>query len=95
MAKRNKGVGRKKAWAATMKDSPCHYCGKPRAGTVDHVIRRRHGGPNRKENCVPACSECNQLREREAEWEISRWNLGQKLAEALGTVTTGPSEEPE
>ena len=43
----------------------CAYCGK-RYGmtnlTKDHVIPRAHGGPDRWENVVAACAECNQFK---------------------------------
>lgn len=61
MSNRYRGIGRKKAWAAEMKQQPCHYCGGE-GGTVDHVIPHSQGGPNRKENCVPACGPCNRKR---------------------------------
>lgn len=38
---------------------PCHYCGTPNAGTVDHVIPVARGGTNDASNLVPACGPCN------------------------------------
>lgn len=55
----------------------CHFCGDrlefeshgrkrwpyPRgAWELDHVIQRHRGGPDRPENYLPACKECNHLR---------------------------------
>lgn len=38
---------------------PCHYCGEPDAGTVDHVVPVAAGGDNSPANLVPACGRCN------------------------------------
>jgi len=37
----------------------CHYCGKRRVLTLDHVIPLSKGGKHVKENIVPACRSCN------------------------------------
>lgn len=37
----------------------CHYCGKRRVLTIDHVIPLSKGGLHVKENIVPACQSCN------------------------------------
>ena len=82
--RRNKGVNSKKAWALSMKAMPCTYCGKTPAGTVDHVIRLRHGGPTTPENCVPACWQCQNKRERrEQPLSLSTFKLGELLELAL------------
>ena len=92
--KNNKGVGNKRAWAVAMKAQPCTYCGKSPAGTIDHVIRVRHGGKTNRENCVPACEPCNQAREladvipADTEPSLSTWSLGEKLAKALENLAT-------
>ena len=38
----------------------CQYCGKnDRKMTIDHVIPKKHGGPESWENLVAACVGCN------------------------------------
>lgn len=82
--KNNKGVGNKKAWAKFMKLLPCAYCGVQPAGTIDHVIPVRDGGPTTPENCVPACEPCNQGRTvGVVRRPGSTWKLGEKLLEVL------------
>ena len=48
---------------AIIEDYPgdrCAYCGrKATSWTLDHVIPRSHGGPNKRWNLVRCCSECN------------------------------------
>lgn len=44
----------------------CHYCGIQydiKFMTVDHVVRKSHGGHRTPDNVVLACWMCNQLRE--------------------------------
>ena len=57
-------------------DKRCHWCGRatllcdnvaPDQATVDHNIPRGRGGPNSIENCVSACRQCNDDRNR---WDI-------------------------
>jgi len=54
-------------------DKRCHWCGRatllcddaaPDQATVDHIIPRGRGGPNTIENCVSACRQCNDERNR-------------------------------
>ena len=43
----------------------CAYCGielDPLAGTFDHVLSFAQGGPNRKDNIVRACHQCNRTK---------------------------------
>lgn len=49
----------KQAW-----DHHCAYCGCQRTSdlTLDHIRARRHGGPSRRSNLVPACRRCNQAK---------------------------------
>ncbi len=42
---------------------PCHYCGKPKADTVDHVVPLVRGGTNYEGNLVPACRSCNSRKQ--------------------------------
>ena len=38
----------------------CQYCGKSdRKMTIDHIVPKRHGGPESWENLVTACAGCN------------------------------------
>lgn len=44
----------------------CSYCGNwfsKKNMTVDHVLRKRDGGKNNRENLVPSCRWCNWARE--------------------------------
>jgi HNH endonuclease len=56
-------------------DGHCHFCGDPLVFTkrgwsprpngnweIDHVIQRKKGGHAGKDNCLPACTNCNRLR---------------------------------
>ena len=54
-------------------DKRCHWCNRPTRlcdnappdqATVDHMIPRGRGGPNTIENCVSACRQCNDDRNR-------------------------------
>lgn len=54
-------------------DKKCHWCGRttllcvnvaPDQATVDHRIPRGRGGPDTIENCVSACRQCNEERNR-------------------------------
>ncbi|WP_353070968.1 HNH endonuclease [Tunturiibacter gelidoferens] len=54
-------------------DKMCHWCNRatllcdkaaPDQATVDHIIPRARGGPNTIENCVSACRQCNNDRNR-------------------------------
>jgi hypothetical protein len=54
-------------------DKMCHWCGRatllsdnvaPNQATVDHRIPRGRGGPDTIENCVSACRQCNEDRNR-------------------------------
>ena len=37
----------------------CHYCAKPNAHTIDHVVPQSQGGSDDLDNLVLACTECN------------------------------------
>lgn len=39
----------------------CVYCGKP-ANTVDHLIPKIKGGPDKNWNLVPCCKNCNSIK---------------------------------
>jgi 5-methylcytosine-specific restriction endonuclease McrA len=40
----------------------CHYCGKRKVLTLDHVVPISRGGKHVKENIVPACRSCNSTK---------------------------------
>jgi hypothetical protein len=44
---------------AKVPPGPCHYCGAPDAGTIDHVIPRTQGGTHDLANLVRCCILCN------------------------------------
>lgn len=41
---------------------PCHYCGG-KACTKDHFLPIARGGDSEWDNLVPACKECNVLKD--------------------------------
>lgn len=51
----------------------CSYCGR-KADTIDHVIPRALGGANSWENCVAACSKCNN-KKADMTLEKMGWSL--------------------
>lgn len=40
----------------------CHYCGRKRVLTLDHVIPVSKGGTHTEANIVPACRSCNSAK---------------------------------
>lgn len=42
-----------------LRDELCHYCGKARGATLDHIVPDIFGGAYRLWNLVPACQKCN------------------------------------
>lgn len=50
-----------RGWAVTLRKEACHYC-KQSSGTIDHKKSRAKGGANGKDNCVPCCKKCNNLK---------------------------------
>lgn len=42
-----------------LRDELCHYCGKARGATLDHIVPALYGGVYRLWNLVPACQKCN------------------------------------
>lgn len=50
-------------WKSQVGRGVCHYCGvrcPPRELTMDHVLPIIRGGKSTRNNCVPACMNCNQ-----------------------------------
>lgn len=58
---KSKKAGGARAWMVRMRAMRCHYCGEP-GGTIDHVVPVSQGGRTTEDNCVPACSPCNNFR---------------------------------
>jgi 5-methylcytosine-specific restriction endonuclease McrA len=56
-------------------DPPCHWCGRPHAETVDHVIPVTAGGVHQG-NLVPACGPCNFSRKDDPTWTPTPWGDG-------------------
>jgi len=59
--------GSTSAWrrlrAAVLAEEPlCHWCHTTAATVVDHVVSRKHGGDDRRENLVGSCEPCNLAR---------------------------------
>ncbi len=61
-------------WKNRIAKGTCHYCGRavaPRDLTLDHIVPLARGGRSTKNNCVPACKECNNRKKNllPMEWE--------------------------
>lgn len=49
-------------WKTRVAGGICHYCGRkvaPKELTLDHLVPVSRGGKSTKNNCVPACKDCN------------------------------------
>lgn len=53
-------------WVETLRDFDfsCAYCGKDKVTGMDHFIAVRFGGGTSRDNCVPACLNCNMKKGR-------------------------------
>lgn len=60
-ALREDGESHHEWWCRTLRDDHCTYCGRPSAGTVDHVIPKASGRRfvHRWANLVGSCQSCN------------------------------------
>ncbi|PLY02032.1 MAG: HNH endonuclease [Desulfuromonas sp.] len=61
-------------WQNKIAAGVCHYCGKnvpPKELTLDHIVPVARGGLSSKNNCVPACKECNNKKKNllPLEWD--------------------------
>lgn len=56
-----RGRRRIPAWMMELEGQPCFYCGNV-ATTKDHKIPKSRGGRNTRDNIVPACEPCNNLK---------------------------------
>lgn len=58
-----KGKARKRAKLYLLQNGRCYYCDEavatPEHGSIDHVIPKKRGGKNKKENYVFSCKPCN------------------------------------
>ncbi|MFE6404774.1 HNH endonuclease [Streptomyces alboflavus] len=53
----------RKTRAGVLAEEPtCRWCGVAPSTTVDHIIPRKHGGDDRRENLAGACEPCNLAR---------------------------------
>ncbi|MCX4360786.1 HNH endonuclease [Mucispirillum schaedleri] len=60
-------------WHEKISHGECYYCGKnfnPKDLTMDHVVPLIRGGKSTKNNIVPACKECNNVKKHKlpVEW---------------------------
>lgn len=56
------GPGRlRRAMQRIYGDEPCVYCGAA-CESCDHIVPVARGGRNRRDNMVPSCHRCNQLK---------------------------------
>lgn len=55
----------------------CAYCGKY-ANTIDHVVPRALGGGSTYENCVAACTRCNQKKASKTLSQMG-WTVAHKM----------------
>jgi 5-methylcytosine-specific restriction enzyme A len=62
-------------WKRRVAAGVCHYCRRAvgtRALTLDHVVPLVRGGRSVRINMVPACRECNALKQSALPWEWDR-----------------------
>lgn len=79
-----------RGWLWHQANGKCYWCGVdthddqaegPTQATIDHVVPRSVGGPDKHENMVLACSQCNRRRNVEYQRGLPDGSL-------LGTFTT-------
>lgn len=61
-------------WQQKTSSGLCHYCGRKVAYkniTMDHLVPLARGGRSTKDNLVPSCKKCNNLKKSmlPLEWE--------------------------
>jgi 5-methylcytosine-specific restriction endonuclease McrA len=61
-------------WQQKTAPGLCHYCGKKfpfKDITMDHLVPLARGGRSTKDNLVPCCKDCNNLKKSmlPLEWE--------------------------
>src|SRR5699024_9361575 len=49
-------------WLFSRYGDKCFYCGDV-ANTIDHIVPKSKGGLTSFSNCIPACHQCNQIKD--------------------------------
>ena len=58
----------------------CAYCGLEKVPLeIDHIIPKSRGGPNRLQNLVLSCKECNSARANKLPHEIKNNDLRERV----------------
>ena len=71
---RNQNQARRRRLLA--RDPRCQYCHTPltlETSTLDHIIPRRAGGANEKDNFALACYRCNHRKGGDLPEEVFKW----------------------
>lgn len=71
---RARDLRRQSWWKNRIATGICYYCQQkfaPKELTLDHIVPVTRGGRSSKNNCVPACKECNNRKKDllPLEWE--------------------------
>jgi 5-methylcytosine-specific restriction endonuclease McrA len=61
------------AYAETLRNDPCNYCGAPAPSTVDHIVPLSKGGVHHWTNLVAACQSCNSSKGTKSLAEFLLW----------------------
>jgi 5-methylcytosine-specific restriction enzyme A len=84
-AERNRARDLRKTrwWQQKTAAGLCHYCGSKvayRDLTMDHLVPLARGGRSTRENLVPSCKQCNNLKKSmlPLEWEEYVENMSGK-----------------
>ena len=74
-------------WKNQIAGGVCHYCGArvaPQELTLDHVVPIIRGGLSVKNNCVPACRDCNSRKKYLLPLEWAQYLEGLRKASEEG-----------
>jgi predicted restriction endonuclease len=68
----------RKKWRQSIKEQwnyQCAYCGSDENLTLDHIIPKSKGGPDKVTNIVCACKECNECKGQQfwSEWYLNQY----------------------
>lgn len=56
-------VRQSKEYRDLLKAHGCAYCGESIGeATIDHIVAKANGGKDSRENLVPACKTCNEMK---------------------------------